>query len=445
MRRGRTIRTAAIIVIVLVALSGVPFQTVGRVPGQSTTTIVWYNNSDPTRNAWERTMVTAFEKAYPAIKVQLQIVPWAQFDTKLSALWAANTAPDVWSQWGQSGFRDYLNRNMLLDQTQYVTANAKALGLSDMSTKLRNLYTVDGKTYGIPFDSNGSYVFYNEDLFRKAALPDPPASWDDRSWTWAAMLSDAQKLTNDYGNPAQAEYGVLVNFWPSEVALPLLWNGSVFPANAFATGVPTTNSIAAPANIKAFQTVADLTYKDKVQPDPAILQGFSTLSDPIMSGRLAMELTGYWDLWVIDAAKFKWNVAPLPWVATNRDVLYRDAWFIARSSQHPQQAWDLVQFLTGVQGDTALVNQVHLAPSHQSLLPLYYKQFPSISPARLKTVYLGALKYGVESSNHLLANFGAIDNSLSQDIQPIMLGKTTAAQQLPVAQANLNRVLKSMK
>ena len=106
---------------------------------------------------------------------------------------------------------------------------------------------------------------------------------------------------------------------------------------------------------------------------------------------------------------------------------------------------DVVKFLTGLQGDTALVNEVHLAPSHQSLLPLYYRQFPTISPAQLKTVYLGALKYGVESSNHLLASFGAIDNSLGQDIQPIMLGKKTAAQQLPIAQADLNRVLTSMK
>jgi len=429
----------------LVAMTGAQFQTGARTYSRATTTIVWYNNSDPTRNTWERHTVDAFEKIHPDIKVELQIVPWAQFDPKLSALWAANTPPDVWAQWGQSGFRDYLNRNMLLDQTPYIKGDAAALHLSDISTKLRNLYTVNGKTYGIPFSSNGSYVFYNADLFRKAGRPDPPASWDDRSWTWTKIVSYAKKLTHDYGNPAQAQYGLYVNFWPAEVALPLLWDGTVFAPAAYRTGVPTTNHIAAPANVAAYQTVADLTFKEKVQPSPAIVQGFSTLSDPMMSGRLAMEVTGYWSLWVLDSARFKWNVAPLPWVKTNRPVLFSDAWFIARTSKHPKEAWAFVKFLTGRQGDTTLVNEVHLAPSHQSLLPLYYKQFPTVSPERLKTVYLGALKYGVESSNHLLANFGAIDNSLGQDTQPIMLGKKTAAQQLPIAQANLNRILKSLK
>ncbi len=138
----------------LVAMTGAQFQTGARTHSRATTTIVWYNNSDPTRNTWERHTVDAFEKIHPDIKVELQIVPWAQFDPKLSALWAANTPPDVWAQWGQSGFRDYLNRNMLLDQTPYIKGDAAELHLADISTKLRNLYAVNGKTYGIPFSSN---------------------------------------------------------------------------------------------------------------------------------------------------------------------------------------------------------------------------------------------------------------------------------------------------
>ena len=442
-KKARAVPVLTSLLLAVSALTGSHVHAVSRV-SQATTTIVWYDQSNPQQNTWERQMITAFEKIHPEINVQLQIVPWAQFDPKLSALWAAGNAPDVWSHWGASGFRDYLNRGMLLDQTAMIKRDAAELHLSDIPLKLQHLYTVAGKTYGIPTYSYGTYVFYNVDLFKQANVAEPPTSWDDKSWTWAALVDDAKKLTSNYGDIAKAQYGITWGMWPTD-ALPRLWGVHVFDASAYTTGIPATNHIAAPGSVAAFQAVADLTFKDKVQPSPALMQGFQMLSDPMLSRRIAMDVTGGWEFYNLRPAKFHWSIAPLPWVKTNQDITFSDPWFIARTSKHPKEAWEFVKFLTGLQGDSAMAQDLLLPPSHQSLLPLWYKQFPGVPVQRLQAVYLGSMKYGSESSNHMLANYGQMDTVLGQDIQPINLGKKSAAQQLPVAQADLDRVLKSMQ
>src|SRR6185437_307227 len=52
------------------------------------------------------------------------------------------------------------------------------------------LATVDGKTYGVPFDaSNKSTVWYATKPFADAGISSPPSSWDD-------FLKDAKTLSD---------------------------------------------------------------------------------------------------------------------------------------------------------------------------------------------------------------------------------------------------------
>ena len=45
----------------------------------------------------------------------------------------------------------------------------------------------DGKQYGLPWDMGMMGVWYNKDLFSKAGITAPPATWDD-------FLADVEKL-----------------------------------------------------------------------------------------------------------------------------------------------------------------------------------------------------------------------------------------------------------
>lgn len=64
-------------------------------PQAATAVTYWQFNTDtPSVNAWKKT-IAGFEVANPSIKVNMQIVPWAEQAQKLTTAIATGTAPDI--------------------------------------------------------------------------------------------------------------------------------------------------------------------------------------------------------------------------------------------------------------------------------------------------------------------------------------------------------------
>ena len=81
------------------------------------TEITWLCNSDPQKQKWQKALIEAFEEAHPDITVKQIIVPWDQYDQKMSTMFAAGTPPDIFSNWAWNGFMDMTLRGMTLDIT----------------------------------------------------------------------------------------------------------------------------------------------------------------------------------------------------------------------------------------------------------------------------------------------------------------------------------------
>ncbi len=94
----------------------------------------------------------------------------------------------------------------LLDLTSFVQSDAAALGT--INKRIMDIYTIEGKTYGIPMLSIGSFLYYNKELFDKAGIPYPTTDWNDQSWDYQKMLGIAQKLTHDVGDADKQVFGV---------------------------------------------------------------------------------------------------------------------------------------------------------------------------------------------------------------------------------------------
>jgi len=65
-------------------------------------------------------------------------------------------------------------------------------------------FTVNGKLYGLPFDSYSGLLYYNKSMFKAAGIDNPPKTWNE-------LKSDAEKLTdkskNIYGYALQSALG----------------------------------------------------------------------------------------------------------------------------------------------------------------------------------------------------------------------------------------------
>lgn len=450
---------ALLLIMLLSACSAPPPQPPAAVPAVETDStesepvaetgqpveIVWYVRSKDVEQKWQNeTVIPAFEKLHPNIKINLVVVTWEEFDTKMQAMIAAGTPPDIWSHWGPSGFQDYVKRGLVADLTPYIEKNK--FDISDFEPSVLDIYKVDGKVMGLPMLTTGSFLFYNKDMFDKAGLPYPPTNWDDTSWTYDKFLETCKALTNDTGDPATSTWGCELSFWPND-AYAWMWGQDLYPDEAYQTGFADKTFMNTQPVIDAFQAKQDLVWKYKYQPDPAATEALQGLGDLLEAQKVAMRGTGGWGWWRYPAVKdFRWGAAAVPYGAPGRKVpVFTDPWMMSSKSNHPEEAFTFLSFLASAEQQRIFMELTGAPPARKSLADSWYQQFPDMTPEEVKEVHLGALKYGRESPNHLLVKFDQLDQIVGSAVDPISNNDQLAADAIPAAAAQLEAALQQIK
>lgn len=80
-----------------------------------------------------------------------------------------------------------------------------ALDLKDFFPVWLASFTVNGKLYGLPFDSYAGLLYYNKSMLKAAGLDGPPKTWDELAQVYAPKLTDKGK--NVYGYVLQSARG----------------------------------------------------------------------------------------------------------------------------------------------------------------------------------------------------------------------------------------------
>lgn len=144
---------------------------------------------------WDKSQVPAieqiiknFNKENPDIKVKVELTPYKQYFQKLETAAAGDALPDVLWMNGPNITR-FVNGEVLLPLNEYMKDDD--FNLQNYPDSVNDLYTIDGKTYGIPKDYDTTGLWYNKKLFDEAGL-----SYPDETWTWDKMKDAAKKLTN---------------------------------------------------------------------------------------------------------------------------------------------------------------------------------------------------------------------------------------------------------
>ena len=145
----------------------------------------------PKKGPLLREMAGNFTKEHPNITIKETAIPYPRYlDTLLTRL-AAGDAPDV-AMTADGFFFTFLGRDYLQPIDEYFTLDKNQTGPAQQRT------VKDGKTYGVVLDFYPYALIYNDSLFQKAGIMEPPKSPEE-------FLSVAKKLTNP---PDQYGYGV---------------------------------------------------------------------------------------------------------------------------------------------------------------------------------------------------------------------------------------------
>jgi len=148
-------------------------------------TINWWHIqvADDQKALWQ-SMADEYMKEHPNVKIEITVLENEAFKTKLTTVMQSGNPPDIFQSWGGGAMNEYATAGLLKD----ITADLEKDGWKDtFSPGALGVYSYNGKYYGVPRDMGAVGFWYNKELFAKAGIENPPA-------TWTELVDDIKKL-----------------------------------------------------------------------------------------------------------------------------------------------------------------------------------------------------------------------------------------------------------
>ncbi|MCK2213536.1 extracellular solute-binding protein [Actinomadura sp. ATCC 31491] len=321
---------------------------------------IWDKNQKP---AMEK-IAQEFTKAHPDIQVKVELTPGSkEYWPKLQTAAAGGSAPDVfWMNGPRVGL--WASQGALAPLSERIAADR--FDTSKFPKSLNDLYTLNGKQYGIPKDYDTIGLWYNKDLFDRAGVKHP-----DASWTWDDMRAAAKKLTD----PAKGVWGIGAPAWPQE-----LYYNTIYQAGGYVISPDGRKSgYDDPATIAGLRLWVDILTADK--SSPTIKQTQDT--DPIQlfqNGKLAMFWDGSYDAIAYNGTEgLNAGVAPLPAGPKGKaTIIHGLANVVYAKSKHPDQAWEFVKFLGSEAANRIQAESGAVIPAYTGLEETWVRSMPKL-------------------------------------------------------------------
>ncbi len=318
---------------VLVVLSLLVVMGVSLATAKVTIRVISSDDFAPFR----KSVIPAFEKLYPNIKVDFSSVGYDNLLQKeLTALSADRSAYDVidvdciWVS-------EYVNMGILEPLDRYISSSEK----SKIIKSLRDTFTYKGHLYVMPMFHDALFFYYNVDMLKKAGLSRPPKTWDE--FVKYSKIVQEKKV---------APYGSIWGWSQNEGlicyygALLYGFGGKFFDKN----GEPAFNK---GGGLKALQWMVDSIYKWKVVDPNSITATDRDILHSLASGRVpfGFEWSFAWGVFEdpkqskvkgkIRVGLVPSNVKGLPSATATGPM----GLSITSGSKHKAAAWKFINFL----------------------------------------------------------------------------------------------------
>lgn len=332
-------------------------------PGERPVTLTILHWGDTEEIAIVETLVREFERQHPRVRVRR--LHASDYEPKLKTMFAAGDPPDLFYLLSEH-VPEFAGMDLLLELDPHLAAADEAEVLADFYPLLLDSFRFNGEQVGegpllgLPKDFTTTLMYVNLDLFEAAGVAVP---YD--GWTWAEYEQAMRRIAalEDPTGHGRQVYGGVLATWPA-VFRSIVWShGGGFFGDGF-TDVRLTE----PEAVAAMEMIRRVRFEDGSVYNPA---GIAEAGDDIFfNGRIGA--TGPLGRWMVPRfrtiTRFDWDVVPMPTntgepVSTTITV----AWAISRSTEHPAEAYDLLKFLTGREGQVMSAELGLAIPSLRSV------------------------------------------------------------------------------
>lgn len=385
-----------------------------------------------TAKSWEQ-IATAFHKEHPGITVKIENVvggnPFQKFETEM----AGAAGHDVY-QFQTKQIPAFAGKGAFTILDPYI-AQSKVIAASDFFSALWDKCIVLGKVVSIPWNATPVALFYSIDLFKAAGINPPPTDWADKSWTRAAFVDTATKLTKETGSGRQ------FGFWQSTwwvYGFPWLWSDGVHMFNKDITKAQLTSTEV----INNWQFLQDLMWKYRAWPTAQeSTQGTAAM---FLTGKIAMYLNGTYAIPPLKAAKasITWNVAAIPSGAAGRWTRDPSASVVIwKGSKQQATSWAFVEFVGGPQGQLITGRSGHGVPARTAVArsQAFLQQNDGVN----WKVFVDALDH--EGLQPVTDVWPEVDNTMIQGLGNMWNNRQTAREALTALQSQIQAILEKAK
>lgn len=142
-------------------------------PQETKTINFWY--WDQNGEEVYKQMIAEFEAQNAGVKVNMSIIPWADYWTKLQMALPTGTGPDVF--WlNHPNAVSYLPTGLVMNLEPY----KDQMKFENFNSIYYEPFMHDGNRYGVPIFFDSVILYYNKAMFDKAGLAYPDDTWTDR-------------------------------------------------------------------------------------------------------------------------------------------------------------------------------------------------------------------------------------------------------------------------
>lgn len=396
---------------------------------------------------WDENAVAAYEESFAAFteqsgwNVKIDVVPWADYWTRLPLDVASGDAADVY--WMNSAnYVLYKDSGDLLDINEVVPD-----GASQWEKAVVDLYSRDGGLWGVPQIWDSIAVFYNKALVEEAGV-DPSALAFDPAADTDSLREAGRKLTADGEGRHPGEDGFDVDsraqFGFNSQADRQAIIGPMLASNGAQWQDEDVYTFASPEGIEAFQYMADLINVENIAPSAADTNENGDFTrDLFTQGKLALFQSGPYNLLPVSdgvADSFEWALAAPVAGPDGAKSLVHGVVAVGNAKADDEQQAGIAELLTWLgskDGQLPLAEQGVSFPGHVDAQDAYIDFWKGKGVD--VSVFVEAAKNPAEADTGARANAGL--TAAMPIFQEVFIGRLSAADGIPQAQEEGNAAM----
>lgn len=375
----------------------------GTTDSKTLTFTTWASETE--QAAFEQ-LIAEYEDANEGVTIELNVVPYDQMFSNIDAQLASGDAPDLFRvDYGNLGV--YSSQDQLLDISDYFTQEEA----DAFVPALWEAVSYDGKTYGVPHQTDVSALLLNTALLEAAGITDIPTKLED-AWTWDEFAEVADKLRASL--PAD-KYPFVYNWQLGGTSRWLSW---LFQAGGnLLEDDGVTPAIDSPEGVKALDFTKSFFEKGWVPPTSSVKS--SGYADSVFAEQTAaMAFVGSFlvpDMEYFN--EFDWTATFMPVDERGATDLGGNALVATKDTATPDLAADFLKFMVSEDSMETFCAQTMELPTLLSLsnkdiayttrpdlMPIFVQQATTIEPSDVKQLtspYMAAIATALQDQLEL--------------------------------------------